>query len=122
MTSTNSLSNSLNSSGGTFNSNSSLNSTPSADRYAALKDLDEQLREAKTVDTTPTPTTEPAGKKFQFIFVGKSLEKKFFRNSSRKSIQESIPSTTAAATTIVSKLDHSRDAVTVAIQRFRLAA
>ena len=43
-----SLSNSLNSSGGTFNSNSSLNSTPTVDRYAALKDLDEQLREAKT--------------------------------------------------------------------------
>lgn len=27
--------------------NSSINSTPSADRYAALKDLDEQLRETK---------------------------------------------------------------------------
>ncbi|CAO1359231.1 unnamed protein product [Diamesa hyperborea] len=44
--STSSLSNnSLNSSGGTFNSNSSLNSTPSVDRYAALKDLDEQFRD-----------------------------------------------------------------------------
>lgn len=41
-----STSNSLHSSG-TFNSNSSINSTPSADRYAALKDLDEQLRENK---------------------------------------------------------------------------
>jgi hypothetical protein len=47
--STTTSSNSLNSSNGTFNSNSSLNSTPTADRYAALKDLDEQLREAKTV-------------------------------------------------------------------------
>jgi hypothetical protein len=55
-----SLSNSLNSSGGTFNSNSSLNSTPSADRYAALKDLDEQLRDAKTVEAVAAPT-EPAG-------------------------------------------------------------
>ena len=49
--STSSLSNnSLNSSGGTFNSNSSLNSTPSVDRYAALKDLDEQFRDVKTSD------------------------------------------------------------------------
>ncbi|KAL7045195.1 hypothetical protein ACKWTF_002166 [Chironomus riparius] len=60
--STSSLSNnSLNSSSGTFNSNSSLNSTtPSADRYAALKDLDEQLREAKveTVEqTNPSATS-----------------------------------------------------------------
>jgi hypothetical protein len=54
------LSNSLNSSGGTFNSNSSLNSTPSADRYAALKDLDEQLRDAKTIDVASA--TEPTGK------------------------------------------------------------
>lgn len=59
MTTTNSTGNSLNSSGGTFNSNSSLSSTPSADRYAALKDLDEQLREAKVVDTTAP--SEPAG-------------------------------------------------------------
>ncbi|XP_059618584.1 arf-GAP domain and FG repeat-containing protein 1 isoform X2 [Phlebotomus argentipes] len=42
-----SSSTSLNSSSGGFASNSSLNSTPSADRYAALKDLDEQLRDAK---------------------------------------------------------------------------
>ncbi|KAL7045190.1 hypothetical protein ACKWTF_002166 [Chironomus riparius] len=58
--STSSLSNnSLNSSSGTFNSNSSLNSTtPSADRYAALKDLDEQLREAK-VETVEQ--TNPSG-------------------------------------------------------------
>jgi hypothetical protein len=56
-----SLSNSLNSSGGTFNSNSSLNSTPSADRYAALKDLDEQLRDAKTVENVAAAPTEPAG-------------------------------------------------------------
>jgi Arf-GAP domain and FG repeat-containing protein 1 len=56
--STSSLSNnSLNSSNGTFTSNSSLNSTPSVDRYAALKDLDEQLREAKT--ETPTPVEQP---------------------------------------------------------------
>lgn len=41
-----STSNSLHSSG-TFHSNSSLNSTPSVDRYAALKDLDEQIRESK---------------------------------------------------------------------------
>jgi hypothetical protein len=53
----NSLSNSLNSSGGTFNSNSSLNSTPSADRYAALKDLDEQLRDSKS----ELAQSEPAG-------------------------------------------------------------
>lgn len=44
-----STSNSLKSSG-TFNSNSSINSTPSVDRYAALKDLDEQLREIKEKD------------------------------------------------------------------------
>lgn len=57
--STSSLSNnSLNSSSnGTFTSNSSLNSTPSADRYAALKDLDEQLREAKIV--TPVEPQQP---------------------------------------------------------------
>lgn len=53
--------NSLNSSGGTFNSNSSLNSTPSVDRYAALKDLDEQIRDAKTVTSDSAPTMEPAG-------------------------------------------------------------
>lgn len=41
-----SLSSTSNSSG-TFTSNSSLNSTPSIDRYAALKDLDEQIRENK---------------------------------------------------------------------------
>lgn len=62
--STSSLSNnSLNSSSGTFNSNSSLNSTPSADRYAALKDLDEQLREAKAMTETVTEQTNPPGKK-----------------------------------------------------------
>lgn len=53
--------NSLNSSGGTFNSNSSLNSTPSVDRYAALKDLDEQLRDAKTVPSDSAQMSEPAG-------------------------------------------------------------
>lgn len=53
--------NSLNSSGGTSDSNSSLNSTPSVDRYAALKDLDEQLRDAKTVHSDSAPTSEPAG-------------------------------------------------------------
>ncbi|XP_070496621.1 arf-GAP domain and FG repeat-containing protein 1 isoform X2 [Chironomus tepperi] len=60
--STSSLSNnSLNSSSGTFNSNSSLNSTtPSADRYAALKDLDEQLREAKVVNETVEQTNPSA--------------------------------------------------------------
>lgn len=58
--STSSLSNnSLNSSNGTFTSNSSLNSTPSVDRYAALKDLDEQLREAKTQNDAPTPVEQP---------------------------------------------------------------
>lgn len=63
--STSSLSNnSLNSSSGTFNSNSSsLNSTPSADRYAALKDLDEQLREAKTISETPTVEQPQPGKR-----------------------------------------------------------
>lgn len=53
-----STSNSLKSSG-TFNSNSSINSTPSVDRYAALKDLDEQLREIKEKDNTLS-TTSPA--------------------------------------------------------------
>ncbi|KAG5674928.1 hypothetical protein PVAND_004872 [Polypedilum vanderplanki] len=60
--STSSLSNnSLNSSSGTgtFNSNSSLNSTPSADRYAALKDLDEQLREAKALSEATTNEQNP---------------------------------------------------------------
>lgn len=63
--STSSLSNnSLNSSSGTFNSNSSLNSTPTIDRYAALKDLDEQLREAKMSETTNNSTeqTNPSSK------------------------------------------------------------
>lgn len=48
-----STSNSLKSSA-TFNSNSSINSTPSVDRYAALKDLDEQLREMKEKETINT--------------------------------------------------------------------
>lgn len=69
---TSSLSNSLNSSGGTFNSNSSLNSTPSADRYAALKDLDEQLRDSKIVEVAPTDTAGISEKKtiinINFIF------------------------------------------------------
>lgn len=51
--------NSLKSSG-TFTSNSSINSTPSVDRYAALKDLDEQLREMKEKDVNTQPTTNPA--------------------------------------------------------------
>ena len=60
--STSSLSNnSLNSSNGTFTSNSSLNSTPSADRYAALKDLDEQLRDAKPVEQSPPQHQNPPG-------------------------------------------------------------
>lgn len=59
-----SLSSSLNSSGGTFNSNSSLNSTPTADRYAALKDLDEQLREVKPPNSNGA-VTEPAGNKIK---------------------------------------------------------
>ncbi|XP_055839829.1 putative uncharacterized protein DDB_G0286901 isoform X2 [Episyrphus balteatus] len=42
-------SNSLSSSSATFNSSSSLAASPPADRYAALKDLDEQLRESKAV-------------------------------------------------------------------------
>ncbi len=65
--STSSLSNnSLNSSNGTFTSNSSLNSTPSADRYAALKDLDEQIREAKASEAVTSveqqqPQQNPSG-------------------------------------------------------------
>lgn len=43
-------------SSGTFNSNSSINSAPSVDRYAALKDLDEQLREIKEKDNQPINT------------------------------------------------------------------
>lgn len=54
-----STSNSLKSSG-TFNSNSSISSTPSADRYAALKDLDEQLREIKEKDNFNTPSSSSA--------------------------------------------------------------
>lgn len=54
-----STSNSLKSSG-TFNSNSSINSTPSADRYAALKDLDEQLREIKEKDNLNGQTSSSA--------------------------------------------------------------
>lgn len=63
MTTSSLSNNSLNSSSGTFNSNSSLNSTPSADRYAALKDLDEQLREAKaaaTVEQNPPASAAAA--------------------------------------------------------------
>lgn len=33
------------------NNNNTLSSTPSEDRYAALKDLDEQLRESKAAAT-----------------------------------------------------------------------
>lgn len=47
-------------SSGTFNSNSSINSTPSVDRYAALKDLDEQLREIKEKDNQPSNTLSAA--------------------------------------------------------------
>ncbi|XP_031624684.1 arf-GAP domain and FG repeat-containing protein 1 isoform X2 [Contarinia nasturtii] len=54
-----STSNSLKSSG-TFNSNSSINSTPSVDRYAALKDLDEQLREIKGKDNQNQNTLSAA--------------------------------------------------------------
>lgn len=54
-----STSNSLKSSG-TFNSNSSISSTPSADRYAALKDLDEQLREIKEKDNFNTQSSSAA--------------------------------------------------------------
>lgn len=62
--STSSLSNnSLNSGNGTFLSNSSLNSTPSVDRYAALKDLDEQLREAKVQSNeVATPVEQNLGR------------------------------------------------------------
>lgn len=66
--------NSLNSSGGTFNSNSSLNSTPSADRYAALKDLDEHFRDVK-VETTPAAPVATQGK-FLFCFIYELLKKK----------------------------------------------
>lgn len=52
-------------SSGTFNSNSSINSTPSIDRYAALKDLDEQLREMKEKETYNTqPTVAPPANPF----------------------------------------------------------
>lgn len=47
-------------SSGTFNSNSSISSTPSADRYAALKDLDEQLREIKEREIMNTQTQSVA--------------------------------------------------------------
>lgn len=47
-------------SSGTFNSNSSINSTPSVDRYAALKDLDEQLREIKEKDHHQSNTLSAA--------------------------------------------------------------
>lgn len=70
--STSSLSNnSLNSSNGTFTSNSSLNSTPSADRYAALKDLDEQLREAKVTTEVATPADQPNPPGKLFLEIGK---------------------------------------------------
>jgi hypothetical protein len=72
-----SLSNSLNSSGGTFNSNSSLNSTPSADRYAALKDLDEQSQPVIAKAFCPLRT-------FALIFF-------ISLSNSSESVQESIP-------------------------------
>lgn len=61
-----STSESLRSSTGTFNSNSSISST--VDRYAALKDLDEQLREIKdkdlfnsgtSIESSPTAAVTP---------------------------------------------------------------
>lgn len=63
-----STSNSLKSSG-TFNSNSSINSTPSVDRYAALKDLDEQLREIKEKDNhnQNTLSAAPSANPFSVI-------------------------------------------------------
>lgn len=73
--------NSLKSSG-TFNSNSSINSTPSVDRYAALKDLDEQLREMKEVNTQTAPNpanpfnsgqTAPVGNPFQATQIPSSI-------------------------------------------------
>lgn len=73
-----STSTSLNSTG-TFNSNSSINSAQHIDRYAALKDLDEQLREVKDVfsshqtlsngttssSSPANPFKQPAGNPFQ---------------------------------------------------------
>lgn len=47
-------------SSGTFNSNSSISLTPSVDRYAALKDLDEQLREIKEREQLNTQTSPAA--------------------------------------------------------------
>lgn len=61
-----STSNSLKSSG-TFNSNSSINSMPSVDRYAALKDLDDQLREIKENDTQNTLTVAAPANPFNGI-------------------------------------------------------
>lgn len=61
-----STSNSLKSSG-TFNSNSSINSTPSVDRYAALKDLDEQLREIKENHNQNTLTAAAPVNPFNII-------------------------------------------------------
>lgn len=61
-----STSNSLKSSG-TFNSNSSINSTPSVDRYAALKDLDEQLREIKEKDNHNTLSAAVPANPFNVI-------------------------------------------------------
>lgn len=112
-----SLSNSLNSSGGTFNSNSSLNSTPSVDRYAALKDLDQQLRESKTEVVAPTET---AGN-FLIMQSARLAEINIanFHSDSSESLQESIPVDAAATTTVVPELDHSR--IAGAIRRFRVA-
>lgn len=75
-----STSTSLNSTS-TFNSNSSINSTPHIDRYAALKDLDEQFREVKDVfsasqqtlsngsstSSPANPFKQPHGNPFQAV-------------------------------------------------------
>lgn len=57
------------SSSNTFNTSSSSNSTPSVDKYAALKDLDEQFKEIKilgAVDTS-TPTNPQSMSTFYLI-------------------------------------------------------
>lgn len=76
-----STSNSLKSSG-TFNSNSSINSTPSVDRYAALKDLDDQLREIKEKDNHNTLTTAvPAANPFNGLSTSPSTQPNPFQTT-----------------------------------------
>lgn len=76
-----STSNSLKSSG-TFNSNSSINSTPSVDRYAALKDLDEQLREIKEKDNHNTLSAAVPANPFNVISTSASSQPNPFQATS----------------------------------------